>query len=82
LEEYCQDDVTVLRQAFRIFRRDLMEIDNIDVFLEAVTIAYACNEVLRTKFLIPETIGLIPSGGYSSNNRYSKKALMWLLEKE
>jgi hypothetical protein len=37
LEEYCQDDVTVLRQACRIFRRDFMEIGNIDVFLEAVT---------------------------------------------
>jgi hypothetical protein len=59
-----------------------MEIGNIDVFLEAVTIASACNEVLLKKFLKPETIGLIPSGGYTANNRYSKKALMWLLEKE
>jgi hypothetical protein len=82
LKEYCQDDVTVLRQACLIFRRDFMENGNIDVLLEAVTIASACNKVLRKKFLKPETIGLIPSGGYTANNRYSKKALTWLLENE
>jgi hypothetical protein len=32
LERYCQDDVTVLREAFQLFRSDFMEIGNIDVF--------------------------------------------------
>jgi len=82
LEQYCQDDVTVLRQACRVFRREFLEIGNIEVFLEALTIASACNKVLRKKFLKPETIGLIPPGGYSANRRYSKKALMWLLHME
>ena len=62
LERYCQDDVTVLRHACQIFRRDFMEIGNIDVFLEALTIASACNKVLRKKFLKPHNIGLIPRG--------------------
>jgi hypothetical protein len=82
LKEYCQDDVTVLRQACQIFRKDFMEIGNINVFLEAVTISSACNKVLRKKFLKPETIGLIPAGGYSGNNRYSKKGLVWLQHME
>jgi len=47
LEKYCQDDVTVLRQACRVFRREFLEIGNIEVFLEALTIASACNKVLR-----------------------------------
>ena len=47
LEQYCQDDVTVLRQACRVFRREFLEIVNIDVFLDALTIASACNKVLR-----------------------------------
>ena len=47
LEQYCQDDVTVLRQACQIFRRDFIEIGNIAFFLEAVTIASACNKVLH-----------------------------------
>jgi hypothetical protein len=82
LEQYSQEDVTFLRQVCRIFRRDFMEIENFDGFLESVTIASACNKVLRMKFLKPKTVGLIPTGGYSANNRYSKKALMWLLHKE
>jgi hypothetical protein len=64
------------------FQARFLEIGYIEVFLEAVTIASACNEVLRKKFLKPETIGLISAGGYSANNRYSKKALMWLLNME
>jgi G:T-mismatch repair DNA endonuclease (very short patch repair protein) len=67
------------RQACQIFRRDFIEIGNIEVFLEAYTIASACNKVLRKNFLKPATIGLIPAGGYSGNQNYSKKALMWLL---
>jgi G:T-mismatch repair DNA endonuclease (very short patch repair protein) len=82
LKQYCQDDVTVLREACQIFKRDFMEIGNIDVFLEAVTIVSACNKVLRKRFLKPETIGLIPTGGYSCSNKYSKKALMWLIHME
>jgi len=50
LESYCQDDVTVLRQACRLFRRELMHVGNITVFLETVTIASTCNKVLRKIF--------------------------------
>jgi len=82
LESYFQDDVTVLRQACRVFRREFMQIGHIDVFVESITIASACNKVLRKRFLKPDTIGLIPTGGYTCNNRYSKKALMWLLHME
>jgi len=59
-----------------------MEIGNIEVFLEALTIASVCSKVLRKKFLKPETTGSLPPGGYSANNKYSKKALMWLLRME
>jgi len=82
LEQYSQDDVTVLRQACRVLRREFLAIGNIEVFLEALTIASACNKVLRKKFLKRDTIGLILPGGYSANRRYSKKALKWLLHME
>jgi len=52
LESYCQDDVTVLRQACRIFMREFMHVGNIEVFLESVTIASACNKFLRKRFLL------------------------------
>jgi len=51
LEQYCQEDVTVLRQACRVFRREFLEIGNIEVFLEALTITSAFNKVLRKNFL-------------------------------
>ena len=67
LKAYCQDDVTVLRQACRVFRQEFMQIGNIEVFVEASNIASACNKVLRKSFLKPDTTGLIPTGGYSGN---------------
>jgi hypothetical protein len=45
LEAYGQDDVTVLRHACRVFRREFLQIGNIDVFFESLTIASACNQV-------------------------------------
>jgi len=59
-----------------------MLIGNIDIFVESITIASAFNKALRKRFLKPGTIGLIPTGGYTFNNRYSKKAVMWLLHTE
>ena len=82
LEEYYQDDVTVLRQTCQIFRRDFIQVGNVDVFLEFCTRASACNKVLRKRFLKPETIGLIPTEGYRRNHNYSRKALMWILHIE
>jgi hypothetical protein len=67
LEEYCQADVTVLRQACQVFRREFIQIVNIEVFLESIIIASACNKVLRRRFLKPNNIGLIPAGGYTGN---------------
>jgi hypothetical protein len=72
----------VLRQVCIVFIREFIEIGNVDVFTESVTIASACNKVLRKRFLKPNRIGLIPTGGYSSNVNHSKKALMWLVHRE
>ena len=71
----------VLRKSYHIFRRGFMEIGYIQDFLESFTIASAYN-ILRERFFKPDTICLIPDGGYCFNNNYSKKALMWLLHME
>ena len=65
-----------------MLRCDFMHIGNIDFFVESITIASASNNILRKEFLKPDIIGLIPTGGYYCNNRYRKKALMWLLHAE
>ena len=82
LESYCQDDVTVLRQVCEVFRREFMQIGNLEVFLESIIIAFACNKFLHKRFLQPDTIGLIPTGGYTCNHKYIEKALIWLLHVE
>ena len=79
LEAYCQDDVSVLREACRVFWREFIQIGNFEVFLESVTNTSACNKVMRKRFLKPNTIGIIPSGGYTGNVNYSDKANMWLV---
>ena len=71
-----------LRQACRVLRREFLQVGIIDVFHESMTIASACNKVLRKLFLKPDTIGLIPIGGYSGNVNYSKNAMMWLVYTE
>ena len=81
-ESYCQDDVSVLREAWRVLMQEFIQIGNIDVFLESVTIASACNKVMRKRLLKPKTIGLIPWGGYTGNVNYSNKAIMWLVYRE
>ena len=43
LERYYQTDVTVLRKACRRFCRPCLQIGNVEVFLESMTIASACN---------------------------------------
>lgn len=79
---FCQDDITVLRQARLIFRREFMEIGNIEDFPESFTIAFGCNKVMGKRFLKPHTIDLIHAGGYSCSDNYIKRALMWLVHKE
>jgi G:T-mismatch repair DNA endonuclease (very short patch repair protein) len=82
LVAYCQDDVIVLRHACQVVRSEIIHIGNIKVFLESISIASACNKVLHKRFQNPDTIGLIPTGRYTSNNKFSKNARMWLVYRE
>jgi len=59
-----------------------MQKGNLVVLLESITIASACSKVLRKRFLQPDIIDLTSTGGYTCNNIYSKKAIMWLLRME
>jgi len=49
-ETYYKDDVTVLRQACLVFRRQFLPIGHIDVSVEAIRIASASNKFLRKLF--------------------------------
>lgn len=50
----------------------------INPFQRALTIASACNQVFRTKYLEEETIGIVPHGGYRKAEKQSLIAIKWL----
>lgn len=78
LVEYCVSDVTILRLACIKFRTDFLRDCDVCPFTEAVTIASACMLTFRRKYLIPQSIGIIPRGGYRMNDNQSVIALKWL----
>ncbi|XP_050497599.1 uncharacterized protein LOC114327782 isoform X1 [Diabrotica virgifera virgifera] len=80
--EYFISDVEILTQACLTFRKQLMDTSNVCPFFEATTVASTCNKVFRRNFLQPDTIGLIPKGGYRFKDNHSKIALQWLLWEE
>lgn len=80
LVQYCIRDVEILTEACLKFRQIMLNECAVCPFTEAVTIASACNLVYRRNFLRPETIGIIPKGGYRYVDKQSKSALKWLIE--
>jgi len=62
----CRSNVDILRHACLRFRKMFIEITategtpEIDPFESCITIASACNLVIRTNFLESESIGIIP----------------------
>ncbi|VEN56957.1 unnamed protein product [Callosobruchus maculatus] len=82
ITQYCVSDVDILTQSCLKFREMLIEETGVCPFMEAVTIASACNIVYRRNFLKPNTIGIIPKGGYRMRNNQSTLAIKWLVLEE
>lgn len=82
LVDYCISDVEILTAACLKFRKQLLEAGGVCPFTEACTIASACNKVFRRNFLKPNTIGIIPRGGYRWHDNQSKIAIQWLIWEE
>lgn len=80
--EYCISDVEILTKACLKFRQQLIDTSNVCPFFEACTVASTCNKVFRRNFLEPNTIGIIPKGGYRFKDNQSKIALQWLIWEE
>jgi hypothetical protein len=84
LLSYCRSDVDILRRACLTFRQLFLEMTStdghrgIDPFQKCITIASTCNLVFRTKFLRPDTIGIIPAQGYRQDEKHSIKAMQWI----
>ena len=85
LLKYCINDVDILRKCCMQFRNLFMDVTKteeedagVDPLKEPLTIAAACNLVLRRNFLEPETIAIIPPQGYGPGQNFSRDSIMWL----
>ena len=74
---YCRSDVDILRRGCGVFRDIFKSQGGLDPFLEAATIADACNKVWRSKFMPSRQIGIVSSRD-PARRRFSLKALRWL----
>ncbi|XP_018574075.1 uncharacterized protein LOC108913090 [Anoplophora glabripennis] len=82
-EEHKNDEFNMQRDLVEyIFRQQLLETGNVCPYTEACTIASACNKVYRRNFLQPNTIGIIPKGGYRWRDNQSKIDIQWLVWEE
>jgi hypothetical protein len=77
--DYCKMDVTILRMACIEFMKTFQCMVNVQPFVEAITIAGACNLAYRRNFLPADTVGLIPKQGYRRVDTQSDIALQWLV---
>ena len=75
---YCDNDVFICAKAIMEFRDLVLQKTNVDPLLRAMTIASTTSVVYRQNFLPPNTIGLIPPGGYRANKPQSDTAFIWL----
>ncbi|XP_053390656.1 uncharacterized protein LOC128553502 [Mercenaria mercenaria] len=78
MEKYCRSDVDILRRGCGEFRYQLMSSDQIDPFLEACTLAQACNKAWRKNSMPENSFGNISDAGYPNKTRYAIKAIRWI----
>ncbi|KAK3924463.1 putative DNA polymerase [Frankliniella fusca] len=78
LIEYCISDVTILRQACHAFRSLFEQTAGFDPMFNCMTLSSACIAAFRRNFLKPNTIGIVPPGGYHGRGKQSHMALKWL----
>ncbi|KAK3753686.1 hypothetical protein QZH41_013132, partial [Actinostola sp. cb2023] len=78
LKHYCQQDVILLKRGVMEARRIFLDVTGFDPFVKCITLASACMWSYRYRFMPPNSIGIIPQGGYTPNDIQSLKAKKWL----
>ena len=78
MEEYCINDVEVLRKCSEHFRKMFKQYGNVDPFIDGITLSHSVSIVYRKLHMPEKSIALIPPFGYKAGKRYSAKAINWL----
>ncbi len=78
-EVYGRDNVRILAKACLSFRKEILEVSNLDPWFTAFTLAGLCAAIFRSQMLCEDTIGLVPSNGYNKGIKFqSLMALKYL----
>ena len=78
MELYCISDVDILRRGCGEFQYLFKCSDQIDPFIEATTLAQACNLAWRKNSMPAHSFAIISDVGYPNKVRYSVKGVRWL----
>ncbi|XP_046862275.1 uncharacterized protein LOC124455682 [Xenia sp. Carnegie-2017] len=78
MAKYCSQDVIILRLCCLQFRDLFLAETKVDPFCYC-TIAAAVMAIYRSKYLQPNTIGIVPKNMYRNSNKpFSQSAIVWL----
>lgn len=75
---YCSNDVTVLRHGCLAFMDSIIEIAEINPFIECFTLAQLALLIYRKKFMPVNKLGIVPSDNYHSRTNQSRICRKWL----
>ena len=73
--EYCRSDVDILRRGMMKFRKDFIQLENIDPLCH-ITIPSVCMTIYRGNYMPKKTIAIVPE--YAKTYNFSRMSIMWL----
>uniref|UniRef100_A0AC35EU71 DNA-directed DNA polymerase n=1 Tax=Panagrolaimus sp. PS1159 TaxID=55785 RepID=A0AC35EU71_9BILA len=78
MEDYCKMDVICLMKSCVKFREIMLEINDIDPFVNSSTIASYAYSVFRANVLKDKMLVNVPDGGYRKQEKQSEEAIKFL----
>lgn len=79
LIKYCMQDVRLLQAACSIFTRDVLQLTNVNPFVQSMTLAQLVLIIFRRNYMLENSLGIIPTNRYESKQNQSKIGIAWLL---
>lgn len=76
--KYCVNDTTILRQACLKYYKMILDLADINPYLECISLSQLSLTIFRKKFMKRNTLGIIPDNEYHMNTTQSKGCRRWL----
>lgn len=82
LIKYCLQDVRLLQAGCLRFMNDILNLTGVNPFHQCITLSQLVLCIFRKKFMKPNSLGISPPNGYTSNQNQSVIGKKWLLYKK